>query len=201
MWWFPSKPTPAAKATAFTLIETLLATALAATVMVAALGVLARFRGWRGARAEGDSPRAAAEAAVRVIEADLLTGRTVRLGSEQVEIEGFGWLDPATGAATQRPARIAYRVAGAGGRSWLIRRQSAPDEAGVLRATDELLCRGVARMELIEPAAPGDEPAQPARPVPGKEFAPVPEAVKLTLVLDPGPDAPARTIERIIALR
>jgi len=198
MWWCRRRTTRAEKATAFTLIETLLATALAATVMVAALGVLTRFRGWRSARAEGDSPRLAAEAAVRAIEADLLAGRTVRLGSDGIEIEGFGWIDPATGAMTQRPAHVAYRVARAGGHGWLIRRQTAPDEAGVQRATDELLCRGVTRIELAEPTAEG-EPARSARP--SAELVAIPEAVRLTLVLESGAAKQARTIERIIPLR
>ncbi|MHC4716351.1 MAG: hypothetical protein ACYS5V_05225 [Planctomycetota bacterium] len=201
MWWCPEKPARTTKAAAFTLIETVLATALAATVMVAALAMLTRFGGWRRDRAAGDGPRAVADAVMRVVEADLLAGRTVQLGSSDFAVDGYGWLDPATGRPTHLPARVIYRIRQAGGRSWLVRRQTAPDEAGTARTSRELLCRGVERIVLSEPIGPGEEPAQRPWRVGLGDPVPVPATLKVTLTLDEGADGTGPTVERIIHLR
>lgn len=184
---------------AFTLIEMALATALAASIMVAVLGVLARFSRSREGRVAGASNEAIEEAVVSVIETDLLNAETLEPLRDGVTIKGFGCIDADTKCISHFPAEIVYQVRPAGTSTWLIRRQTRTGPTGQVRTQSELVCRGVTKFALV----PIGEPAKEQAPERGqKQSLPAPAGAKLTITFG---DAPAkskqRSVERVLYLR
>ena len=169
-----------------------LATALAASVMVALLSVLARFGRARNARrADGDASPIADRAA-ELIELDLQQARSLEIRPDGFRIEGFAFIDDRTHTLTHRPVTVTYRIARSGGKGWLLRRQEHLGADGSRIVAEALVFRGVERLG-IEPI---DKTRRDKRTPGSKDL---PAAAALTLVTTDG--AAGRTYERVLRLR
>jgi prepilin-type N-terminal cleavage/methylation domain-containing protein len=128
--------------TAFTLIELLAASALAALLMLVlfqVIGSLGRTRAamTHASRAAGPAP--ASQSAWKtdlldVLRWDLANASTIQLEANQLTLEGTAALDRRSLAVGQEPVTIVYAIERRGGRSCLVRRQST---RGMLRHNAE----------------------------------------------------------------
>ncbi len=204
MWCCRDKQAPAS---GFSLIEMVLATALAASLMVAVLLARTRVARGRAGRAVAPDDAARERALLAAIETDLLNARSLELGPEGIVIHGYAGFDAATRTIVSTPVRIVYEVRKAGGRRWLVRRQWRGRRAGrpgpaVVEA--ELVCDGVERLGLepVRDAPAGAGQPRAADTQPTDQPAPKPRAVKLTATFSAaGEGGPARSIQRVLHLR
>lgn len=142
---------------AFTLLELLAATALAAVLMVVLLQVVASM-----ARGKVVLERDAA-ADTAPWQSDLLENlrwdltNTVEGTAEpgRLRLSGHGSLDRATLEPEHRPVNVSYAVEQRGGRSWLVRRQSPRGGLTNERGWSELVCPNVASF-IVEPVEAPD---------------------------------------------
>lgn len=112
----------------FTLIELMVASALAAALMVVVMSVLAL---WSMRQKElgrlAISSNLPAERLARLLEWDLANASHLNLRSEVLVLSGFGNRSPDAEATTHWPTDVMYRVESHRGRGWLIRRQTLRD--------------------------------------------------------------------------
>jgi hypothetical protein len=140
--------------TAFTLVELLAASALAAVLMVVLFQVIVSLGRSRAAlaAAAGDGrtgPHAAWKAdLLDTLRRDLANATEVRVGRDEVEITGHGSLDRQTLAAAHEPVTVVYGLVGPAGRASLVRRQSPRGGVTNDRAWSELVCANVSRFSL-----------------------------------------------------
>jgi len=137
----------------FTLLEMLLATALAAILMVGVLGLITDIGSSQLAAAEseepGRSPTAALEAWAALLREDLEHAREVDLSQpNELRLVGTHALDSARREATHRPVEVVYRMEEIDGRSVLVREQAALDVATNRNVQRDLVCGGVDRFDL-----------------------------------------------------
>jgi len=166
-----------------------LATALAASVMVALLSVLTRFGKARNARqADGDASPVADRAA-ELIELDLQQARSLELRPGGFRIEGFAFIDARTRTLTHRPVTVTYRLARTGGQRWLLRRQEHAGVDGSPVVAEAFVCRGVEQLR-VEPV----DGNRPATLTPDSKDLPATVALKLVMTNGPA----ARTYERML---
>jgi prepilin-type N-terminal cleavage/methylation domain-containing protein len=148
--------------TAFTLIELLAASALAALLMLVLFQVIGSLGRTRAAMvaAQTRGGRAASHAAwtsdlLDTLRRDLANATEARIddGGGRLEITGHGSLDRDTLAAAQEPVTAVYELAAtAPGHAHLVRRQSPRGGLSGQRAWSELLCANVSRF-TVEPAS------------------------------------------------
>lgn len=142
---------------AFTLLELLAATALAAVLMVVLLQVVAAM-----ARGKVVLERDAA-AHTAPWQADLVENlrwdltNTVEGTAEpgRLRLSGHGSLDRATLDSGHRPVNVSYAIEQLGGRPWLVRRQSPRGGLTNERGWSELVCPDVASF-VVEPVDAAD---------------------------------------------
>lgn len=138
---------PTERAGGFTLIEVVLATALAATLMIAILGVTATLGRTHRAMTHTAASRERHAELIELLRRDLSHAQETRLGKNRVELVGFGSLDPSTLEPAQRPARVVYRLGDGDGASLLVREQTLLDEPR--HVWNETVGWGVAAFELV----------------------------------------------------
>jgi hypothetical protein len=122
------------KKLAFTIVELLAATALAAVLLGGLLlltGALARSTRALDQVAQADEWH---RGVVELLRRDLAAATRVELGDGKVTLRGHGEIDRLMGNATHRPATVAYEQARLeDGRMWLFRRQgpgAGPERTG-----------------------------------------------------------------------
>jgi type II secretory pathway component PulJ len=176
MWFYRHKTSR--KSGAFTLIEMVLATALAASVMVALLGVLARVARRQERAPQRDGSETVEEPLLALIETDLLNADAIKPDQNGFSVKGLCRLDRASKRISHLPAVVTYQVREAGGRSWLVRRQTSPDAGAEPREESDLVCLGVEKLTLAGKGGP----LQPAagRRIP-QGWVAVPRAVILAV--------------------
>ncbi len=172
----------------FTLVEVVVATALAALLMLAVLGATRSLTRAQADLLQNDRLKDRHPELVALIRFDLVHAQEVKLAKNRLVLEGFGALDPQTLSPVHRPARITYRLqqgspgqAGSAGLkdSWLVREQVMLDEPGSTIPWIELVASKVAQFDTTSaiqqsPSASGDRPKSPA-------LSGLPSAVQLTL--------------------
>lgn len=196
---------------AFTLVELLAASALAAALMIASMQVI-RAIGRPPASANRAAPLAAHGDLRELIRLDLANAYSVRPSHGAVDIAGYVYLDDATRAPTHRPAMASYSIRAVGGRRCLIRTQTPLGERSGRETRSDVVAwdvgafdveavprpqstaRADALAKLLGPAA-----AMPPRPppipayfanLPG--FYRVPDSVRVSFAPDTAaPVAPA----------
>lgn len=146
--------------TAFTLIELLAASALAAVLMLVMFQVIGSLGRTRAAlsRASDDAGRGSAVQSpwksdlLDALRWDLANAATAKLEANRVTLAGHGSLDRRTLAASHEPVEVTYRLErrGAGGRTCLVRREVPRGAATNDRGWSELLCADVSRF-AVEP--------------------------------------------------
>jgi prepilin-type N-terminal cleavage/methylation domain-containing protein len=154
----------------FTLLEMLLATALMSVLMVGVLAVISTLEPASGvnglALAEGSLPVEAFDAWVTLLREDLSHSRDARLKENLFELSGYLGLDARNRQRTHHPARVEYRLEKLGGRQWLVRVQTALDEATNENVRRDLVCCGVTRFAITRVSNTHSEPMDGALSVP-----------------------------------
>jgi hypothetical protein len=156
------------KRTAFTLVELLAATALAALLLAAGFGVIGSLGRTRAALARQNAARSYAAEAVDLLRWDLANARYMKATPDELTLTGYGGLDPETVAPRHRPVTVRYRVAAAGGRTWLVRDQTDLDVATNRNRSTALVCSGVAGFAVLPVPERGDALAPEARLTAGR---------------------------------
>jgi prepilin-type N-terminal cleavage/methylation domain-containing protein len=113
----------------FTLVEVVLATALAATLMVAVLGVTASLGRSQRVFAKETAREPDRSATLDLLRRDLSQAQDAKLGNGLLDVIAYSALDPATLEPSQRPARVVYRVETHQAGSCLVREQVPLDQA------------------------------------------------------------------------
>lgn len=126
---------------AFTILEMLAATALAALLMLAVLHVIGSVGRTRAAMAREPDGACRADL-LDTLRLDLAHSTGVRYQTDGVTLTGHAGLDRATLAPSHEPVTVTYGITILAGRAWLYRLQ-APRTAGGRRPWRELLCPDV----------------------------------------------------------
>ena len=184
-------------ARAFTLIELVLAAALAATFSVAVLGTLTRIPRRREHMPRQPAWRESESALLSVVEMDLLNASGIRARPSGISLKGFCRLDAERKRVVHLPATVTYEVGAAAGQSWLLRRQSFLDPAGVPRRQTDLVCHGVKKIAVVAGDSGEAGPVSPA----ARRWQPVPAAVTVTLTLGKPGSEEDRQVRRLLCLR
>lgn len=141
----------------FTLLEMLLATALAALLLMLLLFVAMGVRRTERIMAATYAEAERHEEVFRVIAFDLVHARVIESGDNRLSIDGYGGLDAATLEATGLPCSVSYGVQDVAGQPTLVRRQSS---VGAGDSFDELVAVGAegfeVRVERPEPTGSGE---------------------------------------------
>jgi prepilin-type N-terminal cleavage/methylation domain-containing protein len=139
---------------AFTLVEMLVATVIAAILMAGVLSAtasLSRDRRWMETR-ETHAPRAAG--AMELIRRDLTNGTAVvgNANDAGFALIGYGGIDAKAFVGNQRLSYVAYRVAG----GVLLREQAYLDDPIRIDRWREVVATGVTRVALTPVSADGE---------------------------------------------
>ena len=134
---------------AFTLVQMVAATVLAAVLMVTALLVIAGLGRERRIAAASEKLEPSVEM-MELIRWDLVNAREMSTNRGQVTLIGFGSLDEDASPRSHVPVEVVYEVQRAADRSWLVRRQRTEDRRGRGEWSVELVCADVARFEVTE---------------------------------------------------
>lgn len=147
---------------AFTLIEALASTALAALLIVAVLGVSQSTARHHKAMDSLDRNPAWVGQVFERIDRDLQHARSYSVNNGHLKLAGYSSLDTKTFEPTHRPVIIEYRLVDGA----LIRSQTALDVITTRSTTSELVCTGLDHFELTPPQPPPPEASQRVRPNP-----------------------------------
>lgn len=168
---------------AFTSIEVLAATLLAASLMIALLGVTGGIAKKEKLLSKDDSQPAWHDQLVRQIAEDLRQSQTFRSQSDRLALMGHGSRDSQTGNATWLPTEVHYFVVSVGKESVLMRQefpQTLPSRPG----KPEIMCLGIDGIgigvagEIASPS--GGQRSSPAAPNATEEGA-IPHRVRIAL--------------------
>jgi prepilin-type N-terminal cleavage/methylation domain-containing protein len=149
----------------FTLIEMVLATAIAALLMVGVLGVLTSIARDRQ-RVATTRPTSGQDTAqiIDLFRRDLACAKTIGMnGSNTLVLDTFSSLDGQSLQPIDRPARVTYRLAGEDSTRWLIREQAFADDS---TAPPPLRSLVACRVQRLEVASLGEAPNMAGK-VPG----------------------------------
>lgn len=143
----------------FTLIELVLASALAAILMAGMLSVLAGITRDRERLARLHNMETPDRAAIiQLIRRDLSCATNFQGGENELTVHTYSSLDVADSHAVDRPSEVTYSLLKDQGMWWLIRRQQFVDEPVPPRPVMNLVACGVTRFnenELLTTSAQG----------------------------------------------
>ena len=133
---------------AFSILELLAATALAALMMLAFLHVIGSVGRTRAAMARRGGDEAWKADLLETLRRDLVNATGIRYDGGRVTLTGHAALDRATLAPGHEPVAVTYGVRSVGGRGWLFRRQAPRDGFSAGPAWEELVCPDVTGFSL-----------------------------------------------------
>lgn len=136
-----------------TAIELLVATSLAALLMVAVMGILARMSRTRVYLLEAAPPRAWRVQCEALLQHDFANSKLLEIGSAGFALEGYAGADLATGEPSHRRSRIEYVIVG-GDKTWWLRRERHLDAQPGYDGRCDLLSPDIASLDL-QVYAPG----------------------------------------------
>ena len=159
MWYCPKN---SRNNRGFTLIEAMVATALAAGLMAALLAVSTSIG--RNELAAKNSTASDGQAIVDWLELDLTGAKDVTTGENSIGIAGMTALDGATRAVKHQRVTVRYAVERLSGQSWLVRRQNdgQNDRADLLFPDVEAI--RLAASAASRPAMAATGPSEGQRP-------------------------------------
>jgi type II secretory pathway pseudopilin PulG len=160
---------------AFTLVELLAASVLAALLIVAILSVVAALDRDRRAHAALDLDRTTQtvnDNLFRLMQWDFSNATRWRSFDGAYYFQSHGSLDPRTLAPTDLPVTVRYELNESAGKRWLTRSQTPRDKASG-GAWSAPLCANVADLAIV----PADNPLPPSQ----SEWQKLPSKVRLTL--------------------
>jgi len=136
-----------------TAIELLVATSLAALLMVAVIGILARVSRTRAYLLETSPPRAWRVQCEALLQQDFANSKLLEIGGAGFALEGYAGADLATGVPSHRRSRIEYFIVG-GNTTWLLRRERHLDAQPGYDGRCDLLSPDIVSLDL-QVYAPG----------------------------------------------
>ncbi|MBI1368401.1 MAG: hypothetical protein GC162_07070 [Planctomycetes bacterium] len=169
---------------AFTIIELLLATALAVVLMAGSMKVLAALKADATTDTSATSTATIERTIIDLMQHDLVESRL--LGQQQGTITMIGYASiPAahtddasreSAGVSHEPVKIEYFVRSMDDRSWLVRRQTRINERSNRNRWSELVCAGVTgiRIERVVPAGVRQDD-----PMIGTDATPTPDRVRV----------------------
>lgn len=129
------------------MIELLVATALAALLLAAVLGVARMMSEQRKAVLAIRPPEAWQTQLVEQLRWDLSNSRQMEASGERLLLRGYASHDARTGSPVHRPAEVIYRVVREAGRSWLLREEAFLAETVRTKSKRDLVASNVDRLE------------------------------------------------------
>lgn len=143
--------------TGLTLVEMVVALAIAAVLLAGTLTVTARLPRSQGRLHQRTERSSVTEALSRLLNLDVLQADQVRLLPNRVELRTHATLSPA-GEVRHVPGFVAYSLRDVSGRTWLVRRQQCADG----KTSTALVCSEVTGVEMPLPATADSQPADAA---------------------------------------
>lgn len=192
---------------AFTIVELLVASALATVLMVGVLHVVGSIKHDR-VNSQEHAAAIPLENLVHLLAWDLTNARTIVQKNGKIVLEGYCALDrdvfdvtrDPTASVLHEPVVVEYSVWKDNGHSWLTRRQTHLNDLSNRNAWTEVVCRGVAGIQLA-PVVPEGDGFAIGNSLADAWFAQksaVPDAVNLIVELA---DTTRPRIEQMIILR
>ena len=133
---------------AFTLLELLASTALAALLMLAILKVVASLGASRAALARQAQVQPWRTDLVETLRRDLSNASQITFGPDSVTLINHASLDSLDVTLGHQPVTVVYGLSTLHGRRWLVRRQSSRDSSASPSAFAELLCSDVTSFNI-----------------------------------------------------
>lgn len=171
-----------------TLIELVVATALAALLMAAVAGVMRSLVMQKKVLLSNDPPTPWKDRLRDQLRWDFANARRFSAEAARLRLVGYGGADFDTGALTQRPTEVVYETIDVGPRSWLVRREIHLDASTLHNRRSDIVCAGVRALVVrrIEEQPVDVRREPPAKPAAGSTpLSPVPDQLRLMLF---GPD-------------
>jgi prepilin-type N-terminal cleavage/methylation domain-containing protein len=154
---------------AFTLVEMLVASALAAALMLAVMQIVGAIGRSRLAMARSTGVEPWRTDLLDTLRWDLANASSARFRAGRLLLSGHGALEGRSLTPRHEPAEVTYETAALGERSWLVRRQSPRSGYAHGERSTELLCPDMTTFE-IQPLRSDGRPALAADddPVPDR---------------------------------
>jgi prepilin-type N-terminal cleavage/methylation domain-containing protein len=180
---------------AFTLIEMVAASAIAALLMAGAFAVMTTMIHDRERMKASALPgKQQTSAILEIFRNDLVTASTYAADKNKLTLQNCHLLNKSM-VSTDRPVEVVYHVVrGQDGESYFVRRQRTLDDPAVPRPTSELLAIGILNW-TIEPLL--DEMAPRSASGAGQNALPLPRRFRLEVRFE---DA-RKNIDQVICLR
>lgn len=135
----------------FTAIELLAATALAALLMVAVLGVLTSMAVGQKALFDRPVPTNWQSRLVGLMEKDLINARSLQQMPNGFQLAGWSGSDVASGLTVHRETTVGYEIVEIDQRPMLVRRETDINSASLNNVFTNLVCFDVRSIRLVEP--------------------------------------------------
>ena len=142
----------------FTIMELLIASALAAILMIGIL-VATTQQARQVQRQQKRTSPTELDSLIQLLRHDLMLAQTCRIKDDLIHLQGYFKRDPKTHQQTQQPAQVIYRLVELGQDTWLIRHQRDPKNLTLEDSTANLLCKGITSMQLLAVQMPTEESA------------------------------------------
>jgi prepilin-type N-terminal cleavage/methylation domain-containing protein len=143
--------------TGLTLVEMVVALAIAAVLLAGTLTVTAHLPRSQGRLHQRSERSNVTEAVARLFDLDVLQADQVRLTPNSVELRTHATLSPA-GEVRHVPGFVTYGLRSVSGRTWLYRRQQCADG----KVSTALVCSGVMALAMPLPPTADSQPAEAA---------------------------------------
>ena len=157
---------------ALTLVELLVATALATMLLTTAMGLLKTLAAKRKVLVDGSGLAAWQQPLEDQLRWDLANARRFQLSPKRLRLIGYGARDFDTQVATHRQSEILYEVVPAGHNTWLVRNEIQPELNTNRNRRREIVCCGVSELKM-ETSGQSGEP---------QRAGPIPEQFRLRLI-------------------
>jgi prepilin-type N-terminal cleavage/methylation domain-containing protein len=134
-----------------TLIELLVATALASMLLVAVMSLLKTLAVKRKVLVEQTAMAPWQQSLEEQLRWDLTHARRFEFAAESLWLMGYAARDFATGVITHRRSEVVYRLVRLGERTWLLREETQPDMLSNGNRRRELVCCGLTTIAMEIP--------------------------------------------------
>lgn len=136
---------------ALTIVELLVATALASMLIVAVLGILAILAEKRRVLIDESAFVPWHQRLEGQLRFDLGNARRFELAPDRLRLVGYGGRNFETGRPTHRRTEVVYRLATAADKVWLVRDESQLDSISNANRRTEIVCSGIGAIAMEVP--------------------------------------------------
>ncbi len=140
----------------FTIMELLIASALASILMIGILFATTQ-QARQVQRQQKQSSPTELDSIVQLLRRDLMLATACRIKDQQIQLQGYFKLDEKTFSQTQQPAQVIYRLADIDQETWLIRHQQDPTSLTLQDSSANLVCKGITSMQLLAVSLENDQ--------------------------------------------